>query len=216
MKHVLIDITGQSFGRLTVVERHGSNGSKQATWTCLCSCGSEAIVIGNKLRSGHTKSCGCLLTETLLVRNTTHNKYHTPERRVWAGMISRCHNENEPCYPRYGGRGIRVCDEWRKDFEAFLAHIGPRPSSAHSIDRIKNERGYEPGNVRWATRKQQSRNRDCVPFYEFAGRRAQLPEFAEIYNLPVDEIRRRLWRGWSLERTLTQPLRRSPIARAVA
>lgn len=205
---------GETFGRLRIVAQDRSNPKTTAIWLCSCSCGVQISVRSSRLRSGHTKSCGCLISDVLKARNTTHDKYNIPERGVWAGMIRRCENEAEPCYPRYGARGIRVCDEWRNDFEAFLAHVGPRPSSGHSIDRIENSKGYEPGNVRWATRKEQSRNRTCVPFYEFNGVRAQLPVFAEIHGIPVEELRKRLWRGWTLERALTQPLRRLPLGQA--
>lgn len=81
------------------------------------------------------------------------------EYGIWAGIIKRCENRNNHAYPRYGGRGIGICAEWRHDFPAFLAHVGPRPSPVHSVDRINNDGNYEPGNVRWATPTDQARNR---------------------------------------------------------
>jgi hypothetical protein len=96
--------------------------------------------------------------ETIGIRSRTHGRFGTPEYRVWAAMKRRCCNPNVWNFHRYGGRGIRMCDEWRDSFAAFYAHIGQRPSAQHSVDRIDNNGNYEPGNVRWATRQQQRAN----------------------------------------------------------
>jgi hypothetical protein len=212
MNHNAKDMTGLKFGTLTVVRLGTREGRPGLIWECQCECGEKALVRGSRLRSGHTKSCGCRISGVLRARNMSHGLSKTPEYRVWAGMIRRCHNQNEACYPRYGGKGIEVCGAWRSDFMAFLAHIGPRPSKAHSIDRIDNSLGYQPGNVRWATAEQQSRNRECIQMHEIDGITATLPELAQAYGIPVEEVRKRLWRKWSLERALKQPLRKSPSA----
>jgi len=215
MRKIRKDLTGLKFGGLTAIRPLIEDGAK-IKWVCSCECGGETVTCGTRLKTGHTKSCGCRISSVLKERNTTHGLRQTPEYRIWAGMNNRCHNPNENSYPRYGGRGITVCDEWRDDFMAFFSHIGPRPSVKHSIDRIDNDLGYKPGNVRWATREQQSRNRECIVEHEFNGVRATIPELAAIHGYPAQEIRKRLWRGWSIERALTQPMRKSPITSRAA
>lgn len=141
-------------------------------------------------------------------------EWSTPERSAWSGMKDRCHNPLSLGYARYGGRGITVCDEWRESFEAFLQHIGPRPSSAHSIDRIDNDRGYEPGNVRWATAKEQQRNRRCTRPITAFGRTQPLPAWAEEVGISPITLRGRIERGWDPEKALSQkPQKRTPRRR---
>jgi hypothetical protein len=156
-----VDLTGQTFGRLTAVaptvnrSRCGS-----VIWICRCACGSNTEVRGRHLKSGNTMSCGCLNAEATLTRATKHGLSKTPEYRVWAYMIQRCHNPNHQSFPYYGGRGISVCPEWQDGFEPFYAHAGPRPSPKHTLDRYPDNDGdYTPGNVRWATRKEQAANK---------------------------------------------------------
>lgn len=150
---------GQRFERLTVVERSGSSSSGEARWLCLCDCGNTSTTSASNLRRGNTKSCGCLQREQMAARSRKHGGTGTVEYIAWNAMVQRCTRESHPAYKNYGGRGITVCAQWRHDFSAFLAHIGPRPSRNHSLDRIDNGRGYEPGNVRWATLSTQASNR---------------------------------------------------------
>ena len=157
------DLTGQRFGRLVVIRR-SDDGQRLVRWVCLCDCGNESIVYSTHLRTGGTRSCGCLARETArdlasqLDHGTTHGKSWTAEWIIWVAMRRRCSNPNCKDWKNYGGRGITVAPEWQTDFQAFLDHVGPRPSPAFSIDRIDNDRGYEPGNVRWATRLEQAHN----------------------------------------------------------
>jgi hypothetical protein len=155
-----IDRTGQVFTRLTVIEKAGYSPHDKVMWRCLCECGNEVIVVGESLHCGLTKSCGCLRADRARER-ATHGMTNSPEYRSWAAMKTRCLNPNGHAFNYYGGRGIAVCDRWRDSFEAFYADMGPRPTG-RSLDRIDNDRGYEPDNCRWATATEQNNNRRNV------------------------------------------------------
>jgi hypothetical protein len=122
-------------------------------------------------------------------------------------MIRRCHNTNHHAYPRYGGRGIHVCDRWRNSFEAFLEDVPPRPGPEYSLDRIDNDRGYEPGNVRWATATQQARNTRVNHTLTARGETHLLEEWVEITGMPKSTLYNRIHRGWSDEEAITTPVR---------
>ena len=150
-KHVI----GTRFGRLTITERMGTR------ITCRCDCGVITIVSLANLCTGHTVSCGCLRTETIIARSLKHGHArrakHHPLYVVWTSMMKRCSNTACKDWPNYGGRGITVCAEWRNSFDAFLADMGPRPDGT-SLDRMNNDGNYEPCNCRWATRIEQNHN----------------------------------------------------------
>lgn len=159
-----IDMTGKTFGRLTVTAYDSTSDSGRVNWRCRCECGNEAIVVGQNLRNGNTLSCGCLLHRRGLEHpNATHahsgtGGRRTPEYRAWSNMMTRCYNAKNKSYADYGGRGITVCERWRESFVAFLADVGRKPSGT-TLDRIDNDGNYEPGNVRWASYFVQARNR---------------------------------------------------------
>lgn len=151
------DLVGRVFGELTVTSLTVSSGTKRK-WLCRCSCGKRTSVVGSNLTTGNTRSCGHVRSEVTKARSIRHGMTRTAEYRAWLQLIQRCTVPQNPKYPSYGGRGIRVCDRWRNSFEAFLSDMGKRPSPDLSIDRINNDGNYEPGNCRWATRSQQARN----------------------------------------------------------
>lgn len=191
-----VDLRGQKFARLTVVEFAG-----QKRWKCICECGRKTLVDTRCLRSGNTKSCGCLRKDNKR-GNPTHGGSRTPEFVSWTGMWNRCTNPKDRCFNIYGGLGVTICDRW-KSFENFLSDMGPRPTSAHSLDRFPNRSGnYEPENCRWATTLQQNRNKRTSTFYTVDGITACLTEHAERVGLKQGTVRGRLARGWSIERAL--------------
>ena len=168
----MIDLTGQQFGELTVLKHAGSTTGKgqMALWLCQCSCDKNKLVtvVGGNLRNGTTRSCGHLRADVTRELKTKHGHRAgqkgdhrvTPEYTAWLEMNRRCNNPSFIGFANYGGRGIKVrYAKWRTSFETFLADVGYRPSKRHSLDRIDNDGHYEPGNVRWATRKQQAENR---------------------------------------------------------
>lgn len=169
------ELTGQRFERLVVtgIDRKSAHGT---VWRCQCDCGNERVVREDHLRSGNTKSCGCLRVERSRASTTKHGVGGTPEYNAWYNMIQRCDDPTHLAYPDYGGRGITVCPEWR-DVSRFVADMGRRPTGL-SLDRVDNERGYEPGNCRWSTRREQATNtrkvrdsRSGIPGVHVRGRR---------------------------------------------
>lgn len=188
-----IEIGGQRFGRLTIGAYVGDG-----KWSAVCDCGRTKVVKGNHLRTDLVRSCGCIRRDTAKASAAT-----VAERTTWNGMISRCYRPNTTGFADYGGRGIVVCDRWRESFEAFLAYMGPRPSPAHSIDRIDVDGNYEPGNCRWATAVEQRRNTRASVFVEHDGRRMCVGQWAAELGLAPQLLRWRLARGWPLEKALS-------------
>jgi hypothetical protein len=200
-------MTGQTFGRLTVVSYLRLDKGK-TVWRCACACGTIKDVRGPSLRTGNTKSCGCLSRDTVRRRSTKHGRAKTPEYVVWLGMKQRCSNTKHIGFPQYGARGIRVCERWRDDFAAFLADMGRRPSPAHSLERINNAWDYEPGNVRWATRSEQARNKRNNVLLTLGGETLTMTDWATRLGTTAQVVWTRLNRqGWSIERALTTPVR---------
>lgn len=160
---VLSKLYNQRFGKLVAKEPITLNHRNRVVWECQCDCGNIAYVESDKLKSGHTKSCGCLKSEKTIIRNKSqaiYNARHNRLYRIYYGMRTRCYNTTEKHYPDWGGRGIKICDEWLSSFANFqewaLSH-GYRDDL--SLDRIDNDGDYEPSNCRWATAKEQANNK---------------------------------------------------------
>lgn len=195
----VVDETGNRYGLLSVIERSGTDRSGSATWRCSCDCGGEVTTRGSSLRNGDTKSCGCIDTAT------KHGGFGTPEYDAWTSLISRCCNQNDRNFSNYGGRGITVCARWRTSFPAFLDDMGKKPSDALSIDRIDNNGPYSPENCRWATHKEQANNTRRNVIIEHDDKRMSLAQWSLFTGISQTSLRRRINKGWSIERILTTP-----------
>lgn len=204
-----VNLVGQVFHRLTVtafieMRPSGRSGRRVAYWRCRCECGGLAEVSSGNLRSGAVKSCGCLKIEV----HTRHGRYRVPsglatrlEYSSWAAMIRRCVDPRDNAWDRYGGAGVTVCERWLS-FPNFLADMPPRPSRKYTIDRIDGTKGYEPGNCRWATAKQQANNRSTNVVLEHDGLRLTVAEWAIRLGVGDHVIHNRLKRGWPVGRAL--------------
>lgn len=197
---------GEVFGRLRVLREIEPQGRNRRL-LCICACGKLHAASDGNLRSGSVRSCGCWQKEGVIQRSTKHRMSYTPEHRCWSAILTRCTNKNVANYPRYGGRGINVCERWLHSFENFYADMGPRPSPKHSIDRKDNDGNYEPDNCRWATRREQTLNREVTNRLTYNGVTKPLSDWAVEYGLRPSTLYKRIYRhGWDVERSLTTPV----------
>ena len=200
----LIDIVGEKYNMLTVVERLPNDHSNSTVWLCKCDCGNYTKVRGKNLKNGAVKSCGCL---TKIPYTKTHGKSKTRIYNTWAAMKSRCLNPKDHSYFRYGGRGICVCEEWINSFESFYDwSMKNGYTDSMTIERKDNDGNYCPGNYRWATQKEQCRNRSTNAVFEYMGEKHILTEWCEILNLEYKLVHNRIRKhGWSFERAISTP-----------
>lgn len=211
--HKFNDLSGQSFVRLTAIEQvRDDRGS--LVWRCSCICGGEARVRAYRLKSGHTKSCGCIAREAAVINGRKATKHGltsggviASEYTVWRGMLARCYYPASPSFARYGAKGIAVCDRWRRSFAVFYEDVGPRPSLQHTLDRLDNSRGYSPDNCRWATRREQANNKTTNRRIAWGDREMTLREWADVLGLRYGMLLQRFAKGWPPERAFTEPRR---------
>lgn len=181
-----LDLTGQKYGRLSVVGP-GEPRGKVRRWICACDCGGQALAATTDLRTGNTQSCGCYMRQRqsegrYIHGGTGKRQARTLVYRVWTQMKQRCHNPNDTSYYKYGARGITVCERWRQSFEAFRDDMGPRPDG-YSIERKDNDGPYAPDNCVWASRHEQMRNRRVSVRVEFDGRTICASDYAQIMGV---------------------------------
>lgn len=198
------DLTGLRFGRLKVnslvIHKYPQK------WSCECDCGKIVVVTSPSLRSGNTKSCGCLAIELLKGRTIKHGMCNTKEHRAWKDMKARCYNPRSQEYKNYGGRGVKVCESWRDSFEAFFKEIGYAPSPEHSLNRLDNNGNYESGNVNWATETEQQRNTRRTRLIEYRGETRSMIEWCEFLGLNYKRVRTRIYSGMIVERAFTNEI----------
>lgn len=195
-------MTGERYGRLTVVQYLGSS-----KWECICDCGVVKPVARSNLTGGQIMSCGCLFVDTLNARNTTHGRSKTATYKSWSQAKSRCNLKSSPDYEYYGGRGVTMCDRWINDFAAFISDMGEKPPGT-SLDRIDNNGNYEPGNCRWATKREQANNRRTTEHITAFGETKPFSQWlldtrcVVAYSTLSQRIRQY---GWEPEEALTTP-----------
>lgn len=206
----VVDLTGQRFGRLTVIRRSGTGKGRQSQWFCKCDCGADVFALSHNLRSGNTNSCGCLRVDMAKEQHTKHGFKHHPLYEVWKNMRSRCYNTRNPDFRYYGGRGVFVCDEWKGDPSCFIGwSISHGWKSGLQIDRINNDKGYSPNNCRFVTPRANCNNRRCT--LQIDGEPAS--EWFDSHNTNPDLCYSRFYyryfySGWSLDDSLNKPVKR--------
>ena len=204
-----INLTGRKFGRLLVI----GPGVRNRYWLCRCICGNQKEIYAYSLSLGYSQSCGCLQKERASGASFKHGFANrtspTSEYRIYVGMKTRCLNPSGDDVKNYGGRGITICDRWLESFQNFYADMGPRPIGK-TLDRINTNGNYEPGNCRWATPKEQGRNKRTNRLLTFRGETMPLSAWEERCGFRRNIIKNRLRHNWSVEKAITTPPRKSP------
>jgi hypothetical protein len=200
------NMIGKKFAFLTVVSLHGKNKHGQLVWLVKCACGCKKFVLGTNLRLGRTKSCGCKTKVFISKSATTHGMSRrgckSSEYVTWANMIARCYKPSNPSYFRYGAVGITVCDRWMK-FINFFEDMGKKPSPLYTIDRIKSNIGYEPGNCKWATKKEQSLNLCHTKVIQIGNERDSIAGWCKKAGISRVTYLCRVRQGWLQTEALT-------------
>lgn len=202
------DLTGQTFGRLKV-KTFTRSKSGRLQWVCICSCGRDATVLHENLKSGNTRSCGCFRLERTSEHRTTHGYSKHCLYRTWHGMKNRCEDVDDPGYRLYGARGIRVCQSWQK-FDQFLADMLPIWGPGLSIERINNDGPYSKENCRFATQQEQCNNTRLSKRLTCNGKTLTQAQWSRVMGVKQATIGYRLSAGWSVERALATPVHKKP------
>lgn len=209
------NLIGQKFERLLVIQSAKKDKWGKSQWLCQCDCGREKIILDFNLKSGNTKSCGCLQIEKMIQRFTKHghskrNKW-SKTYKSWLDMNRRCNNPNDKDYCNYRGRGITICKRWKK-FINFLEDMGEQPRGLQ-IDRINNDGNYCKSNCRWATRKEQGRNRRNNHLITFNSKTQCLVAWAEEFQIHRGTLFARINQGWSIEKALRTQVKKYQMKR---
>lgn len=205
------DLNNQRFGKLVVIKEIGRNKDNRVIWLCKCDCGNYHETLGKYLLSGETTSCGCQRTQILLIeaeRLKTHGLTNTRIYNIWLAMKGRCNNPNNSAYKKYGGRGIKVCEEWNEFLSFYNWAINNGYEKSLSIDRIDVNGNYEPNNCRWADSVTQGNNTRRNHYLTYNGETKTMSEWARIKNLDYSTLRSRINEyNWSVEKALETPAR---------
>ncbi|MCL6479319.1 MAG: AP2 domain-containing protein [Peptococcaceae bacterium] len=206
-----IDMSGEKYGRLTCLQATGeTTKNRSALWLCICDCGNMTIVSRDSLRKGNTRSCGCLFREINRKKPLKHGLTMNKERlrlyNIWSAMKARCQNPNNSTYHSYGGRGIKVCDEWLEFKPFYEWAISNGYNDGLTIDRRDNNGNYEPSNYRWVTPKEQSKNTRRNHPISYNGQTKLLSEWSKELGIDIPLLIWRL-RKWGIEKALTTPIK---------
>ena len=205
------DLTGQRFGKVTVLSRVANNKHGRAVWLCKCDCGNEKEIPAANLKSGRTTSCGWY-SRGLKRKTGTHGMTNTRIFHEWQSMLQRCNNPNNQRYEDYGGRGIKVCDEWIDNFVSFYEwSMDNGYDEILTLDRKDVDGDYSPDNCRWVTNLEQQSNKRNNRVIECNGEKYILNEWARITGLNAQTIAWRIDRGWSVEEALYTPSRKQKV-----
>ena len=203
---------------LLVLGKNSHNKWSQQLWDCICNCGNKTIVLTRDLKTGHTKSCGCLQIKHCIEqskKNITHNMTKTKFYKIWDGMTRRCNKKDNMNYKNYGARGIRCewnsFEDFMKDmYKSYLEHLANNKKRQTSLERIDNEGNYCKENCKWATYKEQNRNSRNTHQVEYNGKTKCISEWAELYGLTHNILSQRLLKSkWSIEKALTTPIKKT-------
>lgn len=215
------DLTGQRFGRLVAEEKAdrpiNKNGKMRTRWKCRCDCGNECVVLTESLVGGRTTSCGCYRDECRKKNSYRHGLTKTRIYNIWSNMKARCYKKSEKCYFRYGGRGIKVCDEWKNDFVVFYEWAKTSGYKDDlTIERIDVNGNYCPENCCWIPANEQARNRrPTLKTTDKDGRERYVMDIAKEIGIPMNIVRGRLYDGWEIEQALYTPIIQQTLKRRV-
>ena len=202
-------LLGHRFGRLVVIGYAGKDKGNHSKWLCRCECGNSTVAAGYNLEAGKILSCGCLRREQAGKLNLTHGCSNTRLYSTFCNMISRTENPNVDCFKFYGGRGIKICSEWRHDFQAFCAWALSHGYQKNlSIDRIDNDKGYSPDNCRWVSCEVQFNNRRSNCFISFQGETKTKADWARTAGVDYHTLCTRLNAGWPFEQAILTPTKK--------
>jgi hypothetical protein len=204
-----IDLTGKYFGRLKVIERAENEKYGRSMWKCQCKCGKITVVTGDNLRRKHTESCGCLWTDTIIKSNTKHGLGETRLYGIWNDMRRRCYDNSRKAYKDYGGRRIKVCDEWIDKENGFINFYNWSVNNGYveplTLNRKDNNGNYEPSNCRWVTMTVQANNTRANRIIFFDGKSMTMKQWSVYIGVDYHTLTSRIYRNIPIEKALTAP-----------